>query len=166
MEIGSGNGNSRLLMRIGDLAKKAGTTLRTIRYYEQLGLITPVSRTKGGFRLYAEEELRKLRLIKNLQLLDIPLAQVKTFFDQRRRGRVASEIAPAIRNVLQVQLLELENRIAHHRAMQESVRETLEILECCSGCSLEPGPGVCPNCPVITSRAQIPLHMQAVIEAA
>jgi MerR family transcriptional regulator, Zn(II)-responsive regulator of zntA len=166
METGNGNGNSNPIMRIGDLAKKAGTTLRTIRYYEQLGLIAPTSRTKGGFRLYAEEELRRLRLIKNLQLLDIPLAQVKLFFDQRRRGRVASDIAPAIRSILQRQLLEMENRIAQYRAMQESVRETIEILECCSSCSLEPGPEVCPRCPVITSRAQIPLHMQAVIEAA
>ena len=166
MEIGNGNGNSNSFMRIGDLAKRAGTTLRTIRYYEQLGLIAPASRTKGGFRLYAEEELRRLLLIRNLQLLDFPLAQVKLFFDQRRRGRVASDIAPDIRKILQRQLLEMENRIAQYRAMQESVRETIEILERCSSCSLEPGPEVCPRCPVITSRAQIPLHMQAVIEAA
>jgi DNA-binding transcriptional MerR regulator len=166
MEIGSGNGNSRSLMRIGDLAKSAGTTLRTVRYYEQLGLIAPSGRTKGGFRLYTEEELRKLRLIKNLQLLAIPLAQVKEFFDQRHCGRVAADIAPGIRSVLQQQLEEMESRIAHCRAMQESVRETLEILERCCECSLEPGPEVCARCPVITSRARIPLHMQAVIEAA
>ncbi|HYL81179.1 MAG TPA: MerR family transcriptional regulator [Candidatus Acidoferrum sp.] len=166
MEIGNGNGNRNALMRIGDLAKQAGTTLRTIRYYEQLGLIAPASRTKGGFRLYAEEELRKLRLIKNLQLLNIPLAQVKAFFDQRLRGRVAADIAPGIRGVLQQQLREMEDRIAQYRAMQESVQETLEILECCSECPLEPGPEVCARCPVITSRARIPLHMQAVIEAA
>jgi DNA-binding transcriptional MerR regulator len=166
MEIGNGSGKGRTLMQIGDLAKRAGTTLRTIRYYEQLGLIAPAGRTKGGFRLYAEEELRKLRLIKNLQLLAIPLAQVKVFFDQRHCGRVAADIAPGIRSVLQQQLREMESRIAHCRAMQESVQETLEILECCCGCSLEPGPEVCARCPVITSRARIPLHMQAVIEAA
>jgi DNA-binding transcriptional MerR regulator len=166
MDIGNGNGNRNALMRIGDLAKEAGTTLRTVRYYEQLGLIAPASRTKGGFRLYAEEELRKLRLIKNLQLLNIPLAQVKAFFDQRHRGRVAADIAPGIRGVLKQQLREMEDRIAQYRVMQESVQETLEILECCSECPLEPGPEVCARCPVITSRARIPLHMQAVIEAA
>jgi DNA-binding transcriptional MerR regulator len=66
MEEAEGNGNSGRLMRIGDLAKKAGTTMRTIRYYEQLGLIAPTARTRGGFRLYEEDELRKLRLIKSL----------------------------------------------------------------------------------------------------
>jgi DNA-binding transcriptional MerR regulator len=154
------------LMRIGDLAKKAGTTMRTIRYYEQLGLITPAARTKGGFRLYDEEELRKLRLIKNFQLLDMPLAQVKAFFDQRQRGRVAAEIAPGISKLLRQQLLDMENRIAQYRAMQYSIRETIEILDCCATCPLEPGPEVCPRCPVITSRAEIPLPMQAVIQAA
>jgi DNA-binding transcriptional MerR regulator len=166
MAEGNENGKNGRLMRIGDLAKKAGTTMRTIRYYEQLGLIGPVARTKGGFRLYAEDEVRKLRVIKNLQYLDTPLAQVKAFFDERQQGRIASEIAPGIAKLLQRQLEDMENRIAQYRAMQASLRETIEILQCCSECSLEPGPDVCSRCPVITSRGQIPLHMQAVIEAA
>ncbi len=160
------NGKNGRLMRIGDLAKKAGTTMRTIRYYEQLGLIAPVARTKGGFRLYEEENLRKLRVIKNLQHLDTPLAQVKAFFDERQHGRIASEVAPGMASFLQRQLEEMEGRIAQYRAMQASLRETIEILQCCSECSLEPGPEVCSRCPMITSRGKIPLHMQAVIEAA
>ena len=165
MEEAEWNGNSGRLMRIGDLAKKAGTTMRTIRYYEQLGLIAPAARSRGGFRLYEEEELRKLRLIKNLQLVDTPLAQVKAFFDQRQRGRVASDIAPGIRRLLEEQLREVEHRITQYQAMESSLRETIEILQCCTECSLEPGPGVCPRCPVIVSRPEIPLHMQVVIQA-
>jgi DNA-binding transcriptional MerR regulator len=166
MREAAGNGNNGRFMRIGDLARKAGTTMRTIRYYEQLGLIAPAARTRGGFRLYEEEELRKLRLIKNLQLVETPLSQVKAFFDQRRRGRVASDIAAGLSGLLEQQLREVEQRIAQFRAMEASLRETIEILRCCSACSLEPGPEVCPRCPVITSRSEIPLHMQAVIESA
>ena len=76
-------------MRIGDLAKRAGTTMRTIRYYEQRGLIEPARRTKGGFRLYQEEELRKLRLIKNLQLLAIPRTSPSLSFSAAINGRTA-----------------------------------------------------------------------------
>lgn len=166
MTVADDSGNGGRLMRIGDLARKAGTTMRTIRYYEQLGLIAPVARTRGGFRLYEEDELRKLRLIKNLQLVETPLAQVKAFFDQRRRGRAASDIAGGISKLLQQQLREVEQRITHFRAIEVSLRETIEILRRCAECSLEPGPEVCPQCPVITSRAEIPLHMQAVIESA
>ena len=166
MAEGNDNGKNGQLMRIGDLAKKAGTTMRTIRYYEQLGLIAPVARTKGGFRLYEEENLRKLRVIKNLQHLDTPLAQVKAFFAERQHGRIASEVAPGIANLLQRQLEEMDGRIAQYQAMQASLRETIEILQCCSECTLEPGPEVCSRCPMITSRREIPVHMQAVIEAA
>lgn len=160
------NGNNGRLMRIGDLAKKAGTTMRTIRYYEQLGLIAPAARTRGGFRLYEENELRKLRLIKNLQSVETPLAVVKAFFDQRRQGGAASDIAGGMSEILQRQLHEVEQRILHFRTIQASLRETIDILRCCTECSLEPGPEVCPRCPVITSRAEVPLHMQAVIESA
>jgi DNA-binding transcriptional MerR regulator len=152
-------------MRIGDLARRAGTTMRTIRYYEERGLIEPVSRTKGGFRLYQEEELRKLHLIRSLQVLDMPLAQVKAFFDERRRGRAATEIAPALQGVLREHLEEMERRVAQYRAMQDSVRETIQILDACARCPHEPGPGVCPQCPVLATRPCVPLHMQAVIEA-
>jgi DNA-binding transcriptional MerR regulator len=160
------NGNGGPRMRIGDLARKAGTTMRTIRYYEQLGLIAPAARSKGGFRLYEENDLRRLRLIKDLQLVDTPLAQLKAFFDQRQGGRIASQIAPGITRFLQQQLSEVERRLAEYRAIENSLRETIEILRCCSECSLEPGPEVCSRCPVISSRGEIPLHMQAVIQSA
>jgi len=152
-------------MRIGELARRAGTTMRTIRYYEERGLIEPARRTKGGFRLYQDEELRKLHLIRSLQVLDMPLAQVKAFFDERQRGRSAAEIAPALQGVLREQLQEMERRIAQYRAMQDSARETIEILDACRRCPHEPGPGVCRQCPVLTGRVTIPLHMEAVIEA-
>lgn len=159
------NGTDTKLMRIGDLARRAGTTMRTIRYYEERGLIEPAQRSKGGFRLYHEQELERLRLIRSLQVLDMPLAQVKAFFDQRRAGRAASEIAPALQRVLREHLNEMEDRIAQYRAMQKSVRETIDILDSCRACSYEPGPAVCPQCPVLAGRASIPLHMQAVVEA-
>jgi MerR family Zn(II)-responsive transcriptional regulator of zntA len=160
------SGNGRKLMRIGALARRAGTTMRTIRYYEQLGLIAPAARTKGGFRLYEEEELGKLRIIKHLQLLDLPLAEVKALLDQRKRGKVASDIAPAVRELLQRQLQAMESRMAQYRALRHAFRETIDILHCCSSCPLEPGPEVCPRCPVITSRRQVPLPMQIVMGAA
>jgi DNA-binding transcriptional MerR regulator len=162
----SGTQCDRTVMTIGDLARRAGTTMRTIRYYEERGLIEPVGRTKGGFRLYAEEELRKLHLIRSLQVLDMPLAQVKAFFDKRQRGRTGAEIAPPLREVLQEHLQVMEQRIVQYRAMQESVRETMEILTTCAQCPHEPGPNVCPPCPALAGRTMIPLHMQAVIEAA
>ena len=161
-----GNGNNGDLMRIGDLAKRAGTTMRTIRYYEQLGLIEPATRTRGGFRLYEEGELRRLRLIKGLQMVEMPLAQVKALLGCRQHGKTAADIAVAIRELLEGQLREVEHRIAQFRITQASLQETIEILRACAGCPEEPGPDVCLHCPAITLRASIPLHMRAIIESA
>jgi MerR family Zn(II)-responsive transcriptional regulator of zntA len=161
----SEKGTNGKLMRIGDLAKRAGTTMRTIRYYEERGLIEPARRSKGGFRLYEEEELRKLHLIRSLKIVDMPLAQVKAFFDERHRGRTAAEIAPSLQGVLREHVQEMGRRIAQYRAMQDSARETIEILDASTRCPYEPGPDVCRQCPALRGRAAIPLHMEAVIEA-
>ncbi|HTX53752.1 MAG TPA: MerR family transcriptional regulator [Candidatus Baltobacteraceae bacterium] len=152
-------------MQIGDLARRAGISLRTVRYYEERGLIEPATRSKGGFRLYEENELRKLHLIRSLQLLDMPLAEVKRFFDERNRGRVGSEVAPGLQEILRNHLAEVEHRIAEYQATRTSVRETLQILTACASCPLEPGPAVCLQCPVLVQRETIPAHMQAIIDS-
>ncbi len=152
-------------MQIGDLARRAGITLRTVRYYEERGLIEPAARSKGGFRLYEENELQKLRLIRSLQLLDMPLAQVKSFFDRRNGGRVASEVAPALQEILRTHLDEIDRRLAEYQAARTSVLETLHILDACAVCPLEPGPSVCLQCPVLLKRDRIPAHMQAIINS-
>lgn len=63
-------------MRIGELASKAGVTPRTIRYYENLGLLTPSEREGGGFRYYTELELAKLRKIDVLKSLGLSLEEI------------------------------------------------------------------------------------------
>lgn len=160
------DGGSSRLMRIGELSRRAGTTMRTIRYYEEIGLLSPVGRTKGGFRLYEEVELKKLHLIRNLQRLSIPLAAVKALFDQRVRGLSAAEIVPGLQRLLRTQLEGLEQEMLRHRRMQESVRQTIDLLQSCAECGRIPGPTTCGSCPTVASLDHVPLHMQAIVETA
>ena len=60
-------------MQIGEVAEQVGLSLRTIRYYEEVGLVTPSSRTSGGFRLYTETEVARLRLVKRMKPLEFSL---------------------------------------------------------------------------------------------
>ena len=60
-------------MHIGKLARQAGTTTRTVRYYEEMGLIRPERRTSGGFRCHAEEQLGRLQMILSLKELGFDL---------------------------------------------------------------------------------------------
>jgi MerR family Zn(II)-responsive transcriptional regulator of zntA len=64
------------LLKIGEFARRAGVSLRTLRYYEELGLISPSARTRGGFRYYRPEDLDRLKLIADLQKLGLTLEQI------------------------------------------------------------------------------------------
>ena len=64
-------------MQIGEVADQTGLSLRTIRYYEEVGLVTPTSRSAGGFRLYSETDVARLRLIRRMKPLDFSLEEMK-----------------------------------------------------------------------------------------
>ncbi len=68
-------------MRIGELAEKAGVTPRTIRYYEDLGLLSPSEREGKGFRYYTEVELARLRKIDVFKGLGLSLDEIRDCLD-------------------------------------------------------------------------------------
>ena len=65
-------------LQIGEVAERTGVTQRTLRFYEEKGLLKPPSRLEGGFRLYSEDDVRRVEQIKQLQtLLHFSLADIK-----------------------------------------------------------------------------------------
>jgi DNA-binding transcriptional MerR regulator len=67
------------LMPIGQVAETVGLSLRTIRYYEEIGLVTPSGRTAGGTRLYNTDDVDRLLLIKRMKPLGYPLEEMARF---------------------------------------------------------------------------------------
>jgi len=64
-------------MQIGEVAERTGLSLRTIRYYEEVGLVRPSSRTPGGFRLYTEPDVARLNLVKRMKPLGFSLEEMR-----------------------------------------------------------------------------------------
>src|SRR5437870_9703751 len=65
-------------LQIGEVAERTGVTQRTLRFYEEKGLLKPPSRLEGGFRLYSENDVQRVEQIKRLQrLLGFTLADIK-----------------------------------------------------------------------------------------
>ncbi|MBT8225243.1 MAG: MerR family transcriptional regulator [Dactylosporangium sp.] len=64
-------------MQIGEVAERTGLSLRTIRYYEEVGLVVPATRSQGGFRLYVEADVDRLRVIKRMKPLDFSLESMR-----------------------------------------------------------------------------------------
>ena len=64
-------------MQIGEVAERTGLSLRTIRYYEEVGLAVPSARSDGGFRLYAEDDVERLRVVMQMKPLGFSLEEMR-----------------------------------------------------------------------------------------
>lgn len=71
------------LHQIGEVADRVGLSLRTVRYYEEEGLVRPSDRTDGGFRLYGDEEVTRLEVIKQMKPLGFSLQEMRELLDAR-----------------------------------------------------------------------------------
>ncbi|MHA6798911.1 MerR family transcriptional regulator [Bounagaea algeriensis] len=64
-------------VQIGEVAERTALSLRTIRYYEEVGLVVPSTRSQGGFRLYSESDIARLELIKQMKPLGLQLEEMR-----------------------------------------------------------------------------------------
>jgi DNA-binding transcriptional MerR regulator len=69
------------LLRIGKVAERTGLSLRTVRYYEETGLVVPSGRTEGGFRLYSEADVARLVAVKEMKPLGLTLEEMSDLLD-------------------------------------------------------------------------------------
>lgn len=91
----------------GDLAEACGTTVRTVQYYDKKGLLSPLERSEGGRRLYAEEDADRLRFILMLKSFGLGLAQIKGVLDSPNREAILKTLLDEQASRIQ---LELEDR--------------------------------------------------------
>ena len=76
--VGAPAGTGESFLRIGDVASRTGLTQRTIRYYEELGLLSPATRTQGDFRLFGERDILRLeKIVKLRELFGLSLAEIR-----------------------------------------------------------------------------------------
>ena len=71
------------MIQIGEVADRVGLSLRTVRYYEEMGLIEPEKRTEGGFRLYTEAHVDRLGMIKRMKPLGFTVQEMRELLDAR-----------------------------------------------------------------------------------
>ncbi|MEP0875295.1 MerR family transcriptional regulator [Funiculus sociatus GB2-M2] len=98
-------------MRIGELALKAGVTPRTIRYYEDLGLLGPAERQGKGFRYYTELELARLRKIDALKGLGLSLEEISSIIDLFFEEPTMLRGKQKLLEILQTHLQETDEKI-------------------------------------------------------
>jgi DNA-binding transcriptional MerR regulator len=122
-------------MGIGKIARRAGVSVDTVRYYEKNGLLAPASRLASGYRRYDELQLRRLRFIREAQKLGFTLRDVRELLSLSRQRDVAR-----VKRAAEKKLADVESRIA----ALERVRDGLgKLVEAC------PGHGLARDCPIL-----------------
>jgi DNA-binding transcriptional MerR regulator len=131
------------LLRIQEVAELVGLTSRSIRYYEELGLLKPAARSDGSYRLYDDDDLERLRFIKGLRddagfsLAEIGALLVDEAARARNRERFRATTDPEVRRAIlqdafaQVdrQITTIEDKIGRLEAMVAEARERRTHLE-------------------------------------
>ncbi|GEC10532.1 MerR family transcriptional regulator [Streptomyces spinoverrucosus] len=115
-------------MRIGELAERAGTTTRTLRYYEARGLL-PARRDANGYRDYDERDLKLLRQIRTLQDFGFDLEETRPFVECLRAGHPEGDACPASLAVYRRKLDELDALIGELQAVRAQIGVRLALAE-------------------------------------
>jgi DNA-binding transcriptional MerR regulator len=123
-------------MRIGQLADRLGINSKTIRYYEEIGLIPPARRTAAGYRDYDDVDVSRLSFIKTAQRLGLSLEEISEILSLRERGEAPCAY---VRDAISQQLGSIDKRIAE----LESLRRELRHLDAAADALPEVQGGTC-----------------------
>ena len=116
-----------MAMRIRELAAAAGTTTRTLRYYEAQGLL-PAGRSANGYRVYDDHHVRLVREIRSLQAIGFSLRDVRPFVECLLAGHESGDDCPASVDVYRRKLAYLERHIAELSDVRDRLSERLADL--------------------------------------
>lgn len=134
-------------LKIGAIARRLGTTVRTLRFYEENGLVHP-TRTPGGTRLYTKDDEARYAALLGLARLGFSLHQLSELAGLRRSSQSGDEASRAVTS----RLREMDAELAQHaRAIEEQrqdIARALALVERCHGCQQRPVPESCDQCPV------------------
>lgn len=125
---------------IGKLSALAGVSADTLRYYEKEGLVRPAAKTAGGYRLYDDEALRRIRFIKQAQQCGFALADVKGLLALRRAPGACCD---DVRSLAIEKRLQIERRL---RSLQAMSRALEELIRDCDG-----GAGPTDQCAILNA---------------
>ncbi|MBD1865540.1 MULTISPECIES: MerR family transcriptional regulator [Trichocoleus] len=113
-------------LKVGDLAKQTGVSVRTLHYYDEIGLLSPSHRTEAGYRLYGEDDILRLQQIVSLRQIGFTLEQIRACLDQ-------CEFSP--HRVVQMHLAQLQEQIALQQQLcvrLEAISKRLQSTEAIS----------------------------------
>jgi DNA-binding transcriptional MerR regulator len=117
-------------MKIGEVARRSGLPIKTIRFYSEEGLIHPIGRSEGGYRLFSEEVFAELTLIRTLKAMEIPLQDVRQILESRRSGVCT---CASLQETIRTKAGEIEQKITALRDLHSELEDLLSRWQDCGG---------------------------------
>jgi DNA-binding transcriptional MerR regulator len=118
-----GSAESTPTYTIGELSRMVNLTQRTIRYYEEIGLLHSVRRIENGKRVYTDDDVRRLKFINRLKMLGLSLAEMVELEKIYREQRNNREIIPKLIVLLDHRAAQIDDRINQLIALKKEIRE-------------------------------------------
>lgn len=112
--------------RIGEVARRSGVAIETLRFYEKSGLLEPAGRTDSGYRLYDSDVFERLRFIKKAQSVGFRLDEIARIIEESEAGKRPCE---DVRRLAAEKLADLEKRIRELQRYRRELKQTLDAWE-------------------------------------
>jgi MerR family copper efflux transcriptional regulator len=132
-------------MKIGELARKTGKTVRALRHYEELVLLGS-ARSEGGFRLYGADELARVYWISKLQDMGFSLTQVQGLIATVESFGTAPEAMQSLRELFRGRLQDTRAQVERLLQLERDLAESLAYLEGCRVCTTDHAVEGCASC--------------------
>lgn len=147
------DGPCATLLRVGDLAKVTGKTVRALHHYEELGLLEPAARSKGHYRLYHPETTARIRWITKLTSVGISLGEIQALVQRRRDCGSAQQSAEELRKTYSAMRQAVSQRLAELEALRDELDRSLQYLgDCSRSCTPPQSPSDCSQCERLTQH--------------
>jgi MerR family transcriptional regulator, repressor of the yfmOP operon len=113
---------------IGEISRLVDLSQRTIRYYEEIGLLHSVRRIENGKRVYTDNDVRRLKFINRLKVLGLSLAEMVELEKIYRKQRNNREILPKLLQILDERAVQIDERVAQLVALKKEIRDYQQRL--------------------------------------
>ena len=113
---------------IGEISRLVDLSQRTIRYYEEIGLLHSVRRIENGKRVYTDHDVRRLKFINRLKVLGLSLSEMVDLEKIYRKQRNNREILPKLLEILDERAAQIDERLAQLATLKKEIREYQQRL--------------------------------------
>lgn len=119
-------------MKVSEIAKRAGVTAETVRYYTRSGLLTPKLQGQNGYRYYSNDDLHRLMFVRKAKFLGFELSEITEILNMSKSG---NSPCPRVREILEERIQDTRKKLEELNALQESLEYAAKngkkcLMEC------------------------------------